>query len=370
MWLKHRYALLTIFILVFCSINVSAQNEKANSITSTIHDKTGIPINKVEQANNIFNRYTSLIENLKAKENAPLKERRKQINTLKQAMKVELETVLSADEFQKFQKALNTEKQKEKAFLTDEERKAMQAEIQIFLKESYFPVVKEERLTLEKQFSQDTQQKIETYKSDMLKRQNNLKEKQIACKEAKKFEQRKCLKAVKALKKENQDQTKNYKDWLLANDPFSHSLNTINNKKKNWQNAINKILTKYYVNIDTSDFPIKANYFLKHSNPINFAFLDTEKLAMFDEDFSTYGKIDFTYCANGKPWVTYQIDKAVNVTIQVITCQSTLEQNINEATLETGFYKNDLSANLTPGLYIVRLLLNGTLADAKKIAIP
>jgi len=372
MWLKTKYiyVLLTIVAATLNCINVCGQNEKAASFITTIHDKTDIPLTKVEQATKIFKRYTNLIESLKNKENTPIKERRKQINTLKQALKVELETVLSADELQKFQKAIATEKQKETALLTDEERKAMYAEVQNFLKEAYFPVIKDERLALEKQLNQDTQQKIKTYKNDMLKRQNTLKEKQKTCKAAKKFEQRKCLKAVKALKKENQDQTKIYKEWLLADKTISQALNTINDKKMNWQNTINKILKQYYVNIDTADFPVKANYFLKHSTPLNFAFLDAEKIAWLDEDFSTYGKIDFTYCMNGQPWVSYQIDKAVNVTIQVVSSQSVLEQNINEALLEADSYKNDLSTNLTSGLYLVRLLLNGTLADVKRLAIP
>lgn len=367
---KFWYVLLAVVVLTLNSINLSGQAEKASSLTQAIHKKTGIATNKVEQAIQIFNRYTNLIENLKNKETLALKDRRKQINTLKQALKVELETVLSADELPKFQKELSIEKQKNKALLTDDERKAMYAEVQNLLKETYFPVVKEERLALEKQLDQNTRLKIKSYKSDLMKRQNILKEKQESCNTAKKFEKRKCLKAIKTLKTENQDKTKIYKDWLLSNETFSHAFNNINQQKEAWQTAINKILTKYYVDIDTADFPVKANYFLKQSAALNFAFLDAEKLAWIDEDFSTYGKIDFTYYMNGQPWVVYHINNAVNVTIQVVSSHSILEQNINEARLEANSYKNDLSTSLTSGLYLVRLLLNGTLADVKRLAIP
>jgi len=368
--IKFWYVLLAILVLTLYSMSLRGQDEKATSLTNVINKKTGIAIDKVEQATQIFNRYTNLIENLKNKETLPLKERRKQINTLKQALKVELETVLSADELQKFQKELSIEKQKEKALLTDDERKTMSTEVQNFLKEAYFPVIKEERIALEKQLDQNTRQKINSYKSDLQKRQNALKEKQKTCKTLKKFEQRKCLKAVKELKKENQDKTKIYKSGLLENEIFSQAFNTINQQKMEWQTSINKILAKYYEDIDTADYPVKANYFLKQNAALTFAFLDAEKLAWIDEDFSTYGKIDFTYIINGQPWVVYHINDAVNVTIQVVSSQSILEQNINEAMLKADSYKNDLSTNLTSGLYLVRLLLNGTLADVKKLAIP
>ncbi len=371
MWLKTN-CIFAVFIFVthlFNSATVLGQQQNNVSINSTISQKTGISLTKVEQSTNIVNRYNALIENLKNNKKYTLKEKRKQINALKQAMKVELETILTANELLDFQKAHAVVKQKENNLLTDEKRKAMYAEVQTYLKEAYFPFVKGERLLLEEQFDKTIQQKIRNYKTDVLKRQTTLKEKQQACKSLKKMEQRRCIKTLKALKKENQTQNKICKDWLLTNQNFSSSLQNINQQKVIWKNSITEILSKYYVNIDTADFPLKPDYFLKHASLLNFAFLDVEKLAWLDEDFSTYGKIDFAYSLNGQPFVSYQLENTVNVTIHVISHQMVLEQNINESTLEAGFYKNELSSNLMPGLYFIRLILNGTLADVKKLVI-
>jgi len=310
-----------------------------------------------------------LIENIKSKE-TPLKEQRKQINTLKQAMNVELETLLTADELPKFQKALTHEKQMAKALLTELQRKAMYIEVQNYLKEAYFPVLKDKRLALEKQLNQVDMQKIATHKSELLQQQKTLKEKQQTCKTLKKMGQRKCLKAVRTLKKEIQSQNNTSKDWLFTNEAFSNTFNAISSQKKIWQTEINKILSSYYVNTDTANFPVKPNYFLKHASPLSFAFLDADKLAFFDEDFSTYGNIDFAYCLNGQPSVAYQLHQPAIVTVQVVNHKVNIEQNINEANLEAGWYTNHLSADIAPGLYLVRLILNGQLADVKRLAIP
>jgi len=373
MWLKfrHLYIFLLCLILFLTSINLSGQNKNTDQQqVKSISEKTGIDISKVDQATTIFNRYTSLIANLKNKENTPLKERRKQINTLKQALKVELETVLSAEELPEFQKALSKEKQKEAAVLSEDVRKTMYAEVQSYLKEAYFPVVREERLVLEKQFDQTALHKIESYKNEIAKLQLTFREKQKSCKTLKMREQRKCLKTVKDLKKEVQHKNKTCKDWLQSNESFVNIFSSIKQKKPTWQKEIYKILSKFYVDMDTVEFPVKPNHFLKHTAPLNFAFLDAEKLAWQDEDFSTYGKIDWAHSINGITWVSYQLEKTAFTTLQVLSHKITLEQNINEAKLDAGFYKNELSTSLEPGLYIVRLLLNGSLADAKKILIP
>jgi len=372
-WFKIRrlFSVLLCSTLFFASFNLSGQNKIINQQqVKSISEKTGISITKIEQTTTIFNRYTVLIANLKNKEGTPLKERRKQINTLKQAMKVELETVLSSEELLEFQKTLAIEKQKEASILSDDVRKTMFTEIRTYLKKAYFPLVKEERLALEKQLDLTALHKIESHKNEMTKLQLTFREKQKSCKTLNMREQRKCMKTVRDLKKEVQSNNKACKDWLQSNETFENVFSNIKDKKQTWQTEVYKILSKYYVNMDTAEFPVKPNHFLKHTAPLSFAFLDAEKLAWQDEDFSTYGKIDFAHHENGRSWVSYQLEKAAHATIQVLSHNITMDQNINEAKLEAGIYKTELSTSLESGLYIVRLILNGKLADAKKIIIP
>lgn len=360
--------MLSIFFLS-CFINALAQNSNTTDLSTAIAKRTSINIDKIENAVTVFQRYNSLIKNIRAQSTDDKKKQRQQMSALKQSMQVELATILDKEELSKFQQALSIEMKLANSILSEEERKTMYKAINDYLNKNSFPFVKDERLRLDKLLVDSIKLKIKNDKEALAIAQKELKVKQKECRQAKARERRKCNQTQKQIREELKQLNQNCKTYLQNNNVFSDSYKKIKAKKHSWEEQVSLILKKYYKDLDTAQYPIKANNFLKHTNLLGYAFINTERLELFYEDFSTYGKINSLNVFKQSPTIFFELEKKGNVTFQVINVNNNIEQTVNEGVLERGLYNSNLAKDLPKGLYFVRMLIYGTQANVIKLVI-
>lgn len=352
-----------------CFINALAQNNNTADLSAAIAKRTSINVDKIKNAVTVFQRYDSLIKNVRAKNTDDKKKQRQQMNALKQSMQVELATILNKEELSKFQQSLSIEIKLANSILSEEERKTMYKAINDYLNKNSFPFVKDERLGLDKLLVDSVKLKIKNYKQNLAASQKELKVKQKECKQAKARERRKCNQTQKKIKENLKQLNQNCKTYLQNNNVFSDSYKKIKAKKHSWEEQVSLILKKYYKDLDTAQYPVKANNFLKYTNLLGYAFINTERLELFDEDFSTYGKINGSNIFEQSPTIFFELEKKGNVTFQIINANTNIEQTVNEGVLERGLHSSNLAKDLPKGLYFVRMLVYGTQANVIKLVI-
>jgi len=364
-WFK--YVIFYLFIFIYNTNITVAQNDNGLELVDGISKRTAINTDKVEKAIYAYKRYESLIKNVRNGNTEDVKKQRQQINALRQSMQVELGTILNSEELSKFQKALSIEMRLAKSVLNEDERKAMFKEVNDYLSKNSYPFVKEERLALDKRLNEKMKLKIENFKKGFATSQKQLKAKQNECRQTGIREKRKCNQALKKMKIDLKALNEDFKIFLQSSTTYQNSHKKIREEQIEWNKSVSTILKKYYIDLDTAEYPVKSKSFLKYTNLFGYAFLNTDRLELFDEDFSTYGKI---YSLLGRTsTVLCEIEKAGNATLQIISSNGEIKEVINEGVLEPGLYETILAENLAPGLYFVRLMIFGTQADVAKLII-
>lgn len=359
-----KQKLFFLFIIISLFSNSICFSQADNVTAASIAEQSGIAIEKVESGIAITEKYSSLIENMKQNEAMDVKSKRQSINSLQKVLKAELLTAFGdAETLNTFQKVKAQLNRQNKMMLNEEDRTALNKEITEYLNKAYHPIVKEERLALDSKLAKTDKEKLAEYRLKIMDAQKALVEKQQACLSA---NDRRCRLELARLKKSVNGLKKEFSNWSGTVEHFEYSLNKLNNNKANWLPELNGILAKYYQNVDTADYPIKALSLLKFDKPMPYLFLNTDKIEMELADYSNAGKIIWINQADAYCQLEYSIDKKARVLIHIIDANQQVIERIEEAIREPGIYSTQLSKNYETGLYFIRLILNGNDVDAGK----
>ncbi len=370
------FRFIAILLLIFSgSISLLAQQELIineaelkSFIVATSKFKIEDPDKVVDILLKYENQISSYLENNNQTGNASAKI---VLKAFKEARKKELEAVVSKEEALKITQLFASYVKNKGNILSMEDRNAVVKDLRSYLSKNYFPLVKDLRLQLENELSDDLKNSIVESRKSFLRTNELIAEKERECDllKNKRIDLIRCKSDLNKVKKQHRTSRDSLLNAFSEISTVNQYLKQLEEKTKGIKMQLKDSLYRVYadLNLENSSFNIDA--YFKYSHPLNFLFMDANNLSKLDDDFASYLTVtDLTLYKNSIS-VTYNLKKDARVVIEVFDKSGDIFARQDEGVVLAGANKFILSELVNSDCYFIQVRINGIQSFYQKAVI-